>query len=214
MTAIPSSFQLRVHRDLGVEDFGNRTAFLGVLGGFFEFGLVAPGDLDVYLQMYGRDGESGVDLFQRHRGCGVNGLRGHAGGAELRGESHAETSRMGGSDQFLRIGARLRLEASRKRIRSVLEDSAGRGERPFTVLEAAGPMRACVSFHESLLLCVLRCSHCIGRLIRHARSSLPDSNSDRAFRQTFIAIVMNPRNRYCVTSDETDPLPIDGNWRK
>src|SRR5262245_49597193 len=121
MTAIPSVFQLRVHGYLGVEDFGNWTAFFGVLGRFLEFGLVASGNSDVHLQLDGRDGKTGFDFLQRHRGCGVNGLRGHARGAELGGESHGEASRMSGSDEFFRIGAGLRLEASCKRIGSVLE---------------------------------------------------------------------------------------------
>src|SRR5215472_1601570 len=152
MSAIPSAFQLRVHGDLGVEDLRNRTALLCVLGCLGEFGFVTAGNLGLDLQMHSRDGKSGFELFERHRRRGVDGLRGHPSVAELRGESHSEASGVRGGNEFFRVRSRLRLKPGRKRIGSVLQHSAGCGEGSLTVLEAAAPMRACSSLHESILL--------------------------------------------------------------
>src|SRR5712671_5077158 len=77
------AFQLCVHGDFCVEQFGDGAAFFGVFGCFLELGFVGARNLDLHLQMGRGDSKAGIKFFQRYGSSGVNGLRRHSGISEL-----------------------------------------------------------------------------------------------------------------------------------
>src|SRR5262249_54824140 len=81
-----------VHGDLGIEHLGDGTAFLGVLCCLIELGFVRAGDRRFHLKVNRSDGKAGFLLFQGDGSGGLEGLRCHAGVAELRRKRHGETS--------------------------------------------------------------------------------------------------------------------------
>jgi len=78
-----SGFELRVHRDGGVQHLGNRAARLGVRGGLLERGLVAAWDLHGHIEMHRRNRKAAAVLVERDGCRGADTFRCDAGLAQF-----------------------------------------------------------------------------------------------------------------------------------
>src|SRR6185436_2822879 len=74
--------QLRVERNLRIQQSRNRTAGLRALGCLLELRLVRIRDVDRRVEVTRGHGERVADLLQRHRRGRIDGLRGHPRVAE------------------------------------------------------------------------------------------------------------------------------------
>src|SRR6185312_1930565 len=144
--------QLRVHRDIRIQQTRNRAALLRVLSRFLELRLIGARNLHAHIQMNRRHGESRVGLLERERRLRVDRLGGHARVPQLAGKRHAEASRVGGGDQFLGVGSRAVLKTGGEGILRVLQDAAGGRNRALSIFQTAGPVGACCTYHVVDLL--------------------------------------------------------------
>src|SRR5439155_999727 len=79
-----SAFQLSVHRDVRFEHLGNWATAFGVLCSFLKSRCIGLRHSASHIEMDGRDGPPGIELFQSQVSCRVDALRCEIGGAQLR----------------------------------------------------------------------------------------------------------------------------------
>ena len=101
----PLSGKLGVNGDVSLEQLGNWTPFLGLLGDFLELTFVEVRDRCLDLEVHLGDGKASLDWLNSDRGGGFDLLGLETGRTELPGKGHGETAGMGGADQFFRVGA-------------------------------------------------------------------------------------------------------------
>src|SRR5712691_10683449 len=84
--------QALAHRNFSFEKTRNGAAGLGFCRGLLERRFVTAGNARRDVEMDFRDGETGLELFHRQRGCSFDAFRRDARVAELRRKSHGEAA--------------------------------------------------------------------------------------------------------------------------
>lgn len=147
-----SRLQLRVHRDVRLEQARDGAAGLRGVRNLEDLRPVRAGDFRRHIKMGLGDCETSVGFFHRDRCAGVDGLGSDAGLAQFRGEGHRETTRVGGGNEFLGIGADAVFEARAEGVLRFLEHAALCGYGAFAILQTSAPDCRCFSFHVRLCL--------------------------------------------------------------
>jgi len=141
------SFQLRGHRDLGVEYLRYRTACLRGLRVFLKRGGIRTRHSPNDIQMARRDRPARVQLLHRKRDIRIDALGRKVCATQLGGQRHREAGRMRGRDQFFGICPGGILKSRRERIRSIRKYAARRGNGSLAVLQSALPHSTRFSLH-------------------------------------------------------------------
>src|SRR5579871_825482 len=135
--------------DLRFEEFGYGAAGFGGFNGGVKFGLVGAGDFGGEIEMAFGDGKTIADFFERNGGGGFKLFSGEAGAAELRGESHGETSRVSSSEEFFGICADAVFESRAEGILRLFKDATVRGNRTFARFQITRPDCGSFALHEN-----------------------------------------------------------------
>src|SRR5260221_132914 len=142
--------QLRVERDRGVENLGNRTVLLRLACDAGKPRIVEIRHLAAQGKGRLADPESLAFRFERDRGLGRQFSRRKARTLQAEGQRHGEASGMGRGDQFLGIGPLLVLEARLEGIGGLGEHAGLAGKVTGPVATSALPNCCCLADHVTL----------------------------------------------------------------
>ena len=120
---MPSKFQRMTERDLSVQHLGYRAVCLCVGRDAIELFGADAGHLGLQLKRGPGDGEAVTILVDRHLGRRVEDAILVPRRGQRETERHGEAAGMGGSDQFLRIGAGFVAKARAEAVALILEDA-------------------------------------------------------------------------------------------
>src|ERR1700738_2061418 len=153
------SEQRRIQRDPGIQQLRYRASGLGHRRQLLEFRLVRARNFCTQGEVHRGDGKTLALLFQRDVSLGLHLFGGELGFAEDQGQRHGKTGGMRGADQFLRVGARLALEAAGEAVRIILERAALGRNRALAVPDTALPFgRSGSRWHIFLLTLSVGCT--------------------------------------------------------
>src|SRR6266498_3582959 len=141
------ALQLRVHRDLRLQESRDRAACFRRFCGLSESLGGGAGDLSDDLQMRLRDGPVRVHAVERDRGRRAQALRHEVHLAELGRERHREAAGVRRGDELLGVGPLAVFEPCRERIGAVLKHATLRRDGAFSGLQVPLPLCRCLTFH-------------------------------------------------------------------
>jgi hypothetical protein len=107
----PLTFQFRRHRNVRLQQLGDRASTLRILGSLLERGRVGIRNPRRHVEVDGGDGPSAIEFLHRKRRGGVDAFRGEVCTSQLPRQRHGKAGGMRRRDQFFRIGARRIFEA-------------------------------------------------------------------------------------------------------